>query len=427
MPQLRVAGPNGEQWLDLEGDDFLIGRDPAAPITLQDRKVSRQHARIFRRGDAYFVEDLGSSNGVLSDGVPINGALQLDNGAEIEIGPFVLTFASDPEPEGTLTFALIGLNGPVDGQTYELPVADIVVGRGDENDIVIGDVSISREHAVLEVRAQGMMVEDLGSSNGTFVNDTRVAREPLMDGDTLRFGNIEFQVAAEENVAPAKPLIFAGALPGAKTLASLRRADNSVKLAMAMGALTVLLLMVVVAMLATRGLGPSQPEISPFDAYEKAIEKDLNTARAQVKSESWQQAERTFQNILDQDPVNEEARKGLLTAQENGEHQSVLTNAQDALRRREPEVAIQQLSAISSEAYYAQQATGIVKEARGLIAAQAALNAQESCRLRDWRKCHDEAITALSHNADDGVALGLVNEAERQLRAQNQPFTPWAP
>jgi hypothetical protein len=63
------------------------------------------------------------------------------------------------------------------------------VGRGEGNDVFLADPSVSREHAVVDVRSGDAFVRDLGSTNGTFVNGSRTERRSLRDGDELCFGN----------------------------------------------------------------------------------------------------------------------------------------------------------------------------------------------------------------------------------------------
>jgi serine phosphatase RsbU (regulator of sigma subunit) len=74
----------------------------------------------------------------------------------------------------------------------EFPFAGmIVVGRGGTSDFVIDDSSVSRRHALIAFENGAWVVRDLGSANGTFVNDRRVPAEaPLAGGDTLRLGSV---------------------------------------------------------------------------------------------------------------------------------------------------------------------------------------------------------------------------------------------
>jgi adenylate cyclase len=63
------------------------------------------------------------------------------------------------------------------------------IGRGDENEILLADRSVSRAHAVVAVDGPEPIVRDLGSTNGTFVNGERVKTRELRNGDELKFGN----------------------------------------------------------------------------------------------------------------------------------------------------------------------------------------------------------------------------------------------
>jgi hypothetical protein len=72
------------------------------------------------------------------------------------------------------------------------------IGRGDENEIVLADPSVSRTHAVVDGSGARAVVRDLRSTNGTFVNGRRVDQHELRDGDELALGNtrLRFEVLA---------------------------------------------------------------------------------------------------------------------------------------------------------------------------------------------------------------------------------------
>jgi two-component system, cell cycle response regulator len=87
------------------------------------------------------------------------------------------------------------------GQRYEICDTELVVGRGEETDIRIADNSISRRHARLQAKPEGVFVEDLRSTNGTFVNDEPIEGARLLnDGDYLRVGNCIYRFLAGGNV-----------------------------------------------------------------------------------------------------------------------------------------------------------------------------------------------------------------------------------
>ena len=73
-----------------------------------------------------------------------------------------------------------------------------VVGRSDECDIVIDAPSVSRRHAEIAVKQSTVIVTDLGSLNGTFLDDQPVRRAVARDGQRLRFGKVPFLLSEQE-------------------------------------------------------------------------------------------------------------------------------------------------------------------------------------------------------------------------------------
>ncbi len=72
------------------------------------------------------------------------------------------------------------------------------VGRSRDREIFLVDPSVSRNHAVVETDAEGPVVRDLGSTNGTFVNGERVADRRLRPGDVVAFGNTQLRCEASQ-------------------------------------------------------------------------------------------------------------------------------------------------------------------------------------------------------------------------------------
>ena len=113
-----------------------------------------------------------------------------------------------------------------------LSVSDsLSVGRGSDNDVVLGSKQVSRNHAVLSVLNGELYVKDLESSNGTFINEQRIEgnkSQRLDANDTLGFASFDFQVSApvaatldNEQAAPAvsdKPALSTNAVTSTESI-----------------------------------------------------------------------------------------------------------------------------------------------------------------------------------------------------------------
>jgi pSer/pThr/pTyr-binding forkhead associated (FHA) protein len=76
---------------------------------------------------------------------------------------------------------------------FDIDQPAVTIGRAPGNTFIVDHPTVSRQHATIKIEGQDFRVYDLGSGNGTFVNDQRV-HEPvvLQDGVTVRFGEVEF-------------------------------------------------------------------------------------------------------------------------------------------------------------------------------------------------------------------------------------------
>jgi len=95
---------------------------------------------------------------------------------------------------------LVMIYGKEMGKKFSLDKLQVTIGRGPDNDIVCDMDNVSRAHAKVFNSNNGVYIEDLGSTNGTFVNDTEVKREKLRNGDLIKIGGTIFKFISGGNV-----------------------------------------------------------------------------------------------------------------------------------------------------------------------------------------------------------------------------------
>jgi sigma-B regulation protein RsbU (phosphoserine phosphatase) len=105
--------------------------------------------------------------------------------------------------ERVLRLHITGLGGAQTDRSFDAP--PVVVGRSDRADITVADHSVSRQHARFLRQDQGWMIEDLGSRNGTLLNDQLlVAPTPLKPRDVVKVGDTTLAVAATDDAGPTR-------------------------------------------------------------------------------------------------------------------------------------------------------------------------------------------------------------------------------
>lgn len=100
---------------------------------------------------------------------------------------------------------LIVMHGEMVEQEVDLAKPRVTVGRHPHNDIVITHPAVSGQHAALNVTGGAVQVEDLGSTNGTFVNGQRIARQTLVDRDVITVALHTLRFEARPATAAARP------------------------------------------------------------------------------------------------------------------------------------------------------------------------------------------------------------------------------
>jgi predicted component of type VI protein secretion system len=113
---------------------------------------------------------------------------------------------------------LVIQNQGMTGRTHELAVERTTVGRVEDNTFQITDPSVSSHHCEVLLRGTEVVLRDLNSTNGTFINEARITESVLKPGQTLRLGQVELKLETEDKPgapAPAPAAPAAPAQPGA--------------------------------------------------------------------------------------------------------------------------------------------------------------------------------------------------------------------
>ncbi|HTK38136.1 MAG TPA: FHA domain-containing protein [Pyrinomonadaceae bacterium] len=251
--QAASAKPQAASRLEFKGSDprppvqlgqntIWLGREPSCDITFNasDIMVSRKHAAIRLQDSGYVVEDNNSFNGTLVNEQRISAPTPLFDSDEIRLGiggPVLrLVSPSRIAPRGA---SLAGQRSVLLGQIPSLVGADaaafsktmvakldtgqlnlpgndtepqllmsvtfgdkkeLAIGRDDRNDIKLDGLQISNRHARLIRSGDSVVVDDLNSTNGVYLNGTRVSRTAIQPGDSVSIGSFVIQVDQGGNI-----------------------------------------------------------------------------------------------------------------------------------------------------------------------------------------------------------------------------------
>ena len=191
---------------ELTEREAVLGREPGLAIALPAEGVSRRHARVTWDGKSHWVEDLRSTNGTFVNGHPVSRE-KLRHFDVVTVGKGVeLVFltseaAAPPAPTLAIVRALLVEQGG-DATAHEVAVGEVTLGRSPSCNVVADTSDVSKVHARVERTRDQLLLEDLGSANGTFVNDVRVQSAFLKAGDVVRLGGAE-RFLVEVEMGPA--------------------------------------------------------------------------------------------------------------------------------------------------------------------------------------------------------------------------------
>jgi pSer/pThr/pTyr-binding forkhead associated (FHA) protein len=94
---------------------------------------------------------------------------------------------------------LKAIEGPDKGLEFQIDQPEVVLGRGEDCDVLLTDLQASRTHAKILQDGDDYFLCDLGSTNGTFLNGVKIRERLLVNGDRIRIGNNIFLLEVTED------------------------------------------------------------------------------------------------------------------------------------------------------------------------------------------------------------------------------------
>jgi pSer/pThr/pTyr-binding forkhead associated (FHA) protein len=116
--------------------------------------------------------------------------------AQYDLGQTSEREATPGEQGGVDGPSLVIRTGGRAGDSFTLDGERFAVGRDTHSDVFLDDVTVSRNHAVIVRRGDGLFIDDLGSLNGTYVNRRRIEDHELSDGDEIQIGKFKLTFLA---------------------------------------------------------------------------------------------------------------------------------------------------------------------------------------------------------------------------------------
>lgn len=182
---------------------YCIGSAMDNQLIIQDKSVDALHAKLFAEDNKYVLKDNNSSSGCFINGQRVTqkeifpgDIVRLGNAELIVLDPRKL---HDDEPLQAAPWRLVSDSSWLPGKTFIiLPERAVVIGRTEKCDITIPGTHLSRRHTELRIQGSHLLVKDLGSSNGTFLNDKQITEAVANNGDRLRLDVYTFRLVSPD-------------------------------------------------------------------------------------------------------------------------------------------------------------------------------------------------------------------------------------
>jgi pSer/pThr/pTyr-binding forkhead associated (FHA) protein/tetratricopeptide (TPR) repeat protein len=301
---------------------------------------------------------------------------------------------------------LVVMTAPLAGQEFLLDRASVVIGRTQENDIVLNHKSISRHHAKVIRDGDRYVVVDLESANGVRVNGAEYERVELQSGDVLELGHVRLRFATSDDVG------------GFDT--DYRLGPNRKPLFIGVGAAAVL---IIGGVLLFGGKKEAPPPPAPKTVVAKAPEPAppkkvpleesapllLDQAKKAYQNRKWDEAlalvEKAVNVSLDDVPEAADLRKAIEAERQNAATFDTIQHSMDTAAY---EAVLTAYPQISEGSVYKEKAKALDEEARGKLIARHLAAAEKKRIDGDCGEVRKEANAVLVIDKENQAAQDLV-------------------
>lgn len=226
---MKLVFPGGEHPQVLLGEGInRVGSDPGATIVINRPGVLPHHCQLHVTAHGVML-DVPPGTSVSVNGRQVAGLISLRPGDSVAFDtvqarlaamesvaaalhhvapPGSMLSSANDDPGVTAIrsvlprYVLRGVSGTVFGRNVPL-LATTTIGRSQECNLQIDEPGLSRQHARVIPIGEGVQLEDLGSTNGTYINGKRVVRGVAKVGDEIGFDTVRFRLTASNQAEPA--------------------------------------------------------------------------------------------------------------------------------------------------------------------------------------------------------------------------------
>ena len=243
-PKIEIIGKKGIAPFTISGNSFWLGRDPGCDVVFEADQimVSRKHVEIQKKNGNFLIRDNNSFNGTLVNDQRITTPIPVYHDDKIQLGHSgpVLKFIS-PERVSPLGSESPGQRSIVLSQGIDLPKFEeshggsstmvfnmenlsdklqknetaqpqlilqmsfdgkrqLIIGRADSCEIQLDGLQISNKHAQIIKSKNGIVVEDLNSTNGVYVNGKSISKQVILPNDSVQIGSFQIKIDEYENI-----------------------------------------------------------------------------------------------------------------------------------------------------------------------------------------------------------------------------------